>query len=39
MRSSMRSEMTVNTVAQARKIRELKENDVKKLHNRIALLQ
>ena len=35
----MTSIMSVNSVIQARKIRELKEMDVKKLHNRIALLQ
>jgi len=35
----MTSLMSINTVVQARKIRELREQDVKKLHNRIALLQ
>lgn len=36
---NMVSLMSVSSVVQARKIRELKEQDVKKLHNRIALLQ
>ena len=39
VRMSMASALTVSSVVQAKKIRELKENDVKKLHNRIALLQ
>ena len=36
---NMPSMMSVNSVAHARKMRELKEHDVRKLHNRIALLQ
>ena len=36
---NMSSIMSVNSVAHARKMRELKEMDVRKLHNRIALLQ
>ena len=36
---NMASMMSVNSVAHARKMRELKEHDVRKLHNRIALLQ
>lgn len=36
---NMTSMMSVNSVVQARKIREMKEHDVRKLHNRIALLQ
>ena len=39
VRTSLNSQLTMNTVVQAKKIRELKENEVKKLHNRIALLQ
>ena len=35
----MTSMMSVPSVIQARKIREMKEQDVKKHHNRIALLQ
>jgi predicted lipoprotein len=35
----MTSIMSVGSVIQARKMRELREQDVRKLHNRIALLQ
>lgn len=30
---------SINTVIEARKLRESRENDVRKLHNRIAMLQ
>lgn len=36
---NLNSMLSVTSVLQARKLREIKEQDVKKLHNRIALLQ